>query len=103
MTAGPRHVPARTCVGCRQGQPKRQLVRVVRTPAGAVVLDPSGKAPGRGAYVCRQPDCWAAALRRDMLAGALRTSIGAADRAALEAFAGSLALGSELEPEPSRG
>ena len=82
----PRHVPVRTCVGCQKAQPKRQLVRVVRPPAGAVQVDPSGKAAGRGAYLCRQPDCWTAALRRGALARALKTTLGAEDRAALEAF-----------------
>jgi predicted RNA-binding protein YlxR (DUF448 family) len=91
MSARPRHVPARTCVGCRQEQPKRQLVRVVRGPDGVVAVDPTGKAPGRGAYVCRRADCWAAALRRDMLGGALRASLAPADRAALESFAATLA------------
>ncbi|HZR97799.1 MAG TPA: YlxR family protein [Chloroflexota bacterium] len=99
MTARPRHVPARTCVGCRQEQPKRQLVRIVRTPAGSVTVDPTGKAAGRGAYLCRRPECWATALRRGALAGALRVSLAAADRAALEAFAASLAP----SPAPSAG
>jgi len=45
----PRHVPQRTCVGCRTVRPKRELVRVVRTPEGTVELDPTGKRSGRGA------------------------------------------------------
>jgi uncharacterized protein len=101
MTARPRHVPARTCVGCREEQPKRQLVRIVRSPAGSVAVDLTGKAPGRGAYLCRRPACWAAALRRDQLAGALRASLAPADRAALEAFAASLAPAPTLSGEPA--
>jgi uncharacterized protein len=99
MTARPRHVPMRTCVGCRQEQPKRQLVRVVRTPAGPIVVDLTGKAAGRGAYLCRRPECWATALRRDALAGALRGSLSVEDRAALESFAASLAPSAALSPE----
>lgn len=101
MTARPRHVPMRTCVGCRQEQPKRQLVRVVRTPGGPVVVDLTGKAAGRGAYLCRRPECWAVALRRDVLAGALRASLSREDQTVLEAFAASLALSAALSGEPS--
>ena len=82
----PRHVPARTCVGCRQEQPKRELVRIVRDLAGRVAVDPTGKRPGRGAYLCPEPDCWTAALRRGALAGALRVTLATEDRAALERF-----------------
>ncbi len=47
----------RRCCGCMQHFEKRDLVRVVRTPEGAVVLDESGRQNGRGAYVCKTPDC----------------------------------------------
>ena len=53
-----RHIPERTCVGCGQKRPKGELVRVVRTPQGALILDVTGKNPGRGAYLCHQPVCW---------------------------------------------
>ena len=65
-------VPQRTCVACRQGKPKRELVRVVRTPAGSVRIDPSGKQSGRGAYLCLAVDCWRAALQRGVLPRALK-------------------------------
>ncbi len=52
----PRHVPVRTCVVCREKQPKRDLVRIVRTPGGEVVLDITGKMNGRGGYVCSDGD-----------------------------------------------
>ena len=94
-----RHVPQRTCVGCRQEQPKRQLVRVVRTPSGDVAVDPTGKAAGRGAYLCRQPECWTAALRRSALAGALRVTLSAEDRATLERFRDTLSPTSPALPE----
>lgn len=86
----PRHVPVRTCVGCQQEQPKRQLVRVVRSSEGAVAVDPTGKAAGRGAYLCREAACWTAALRRGALSRALKTPVGAEDCAALEAYRDSL-------------
>ncbi len=57
-----RHVPQRTCVGCRKVLAKRTLTRVVRGPEG-VAIDPSGKAPGRGAYVHEQRSCWESALK----------------------------------------
>lgn len=47
-----RHVPMRTCVVCREKRPKRELLRIVRTPEGEVVVDPVGRANGRGGYVC---------------------------------------------------
>ncbi|MBV9354731.1 MAG: YlxR family protein [Chloroflexi bacterium] len=88
----PRHVPRRTCVACREGLAKRELVRVVRTPAGGVLVDPSGKLSGRGAYVHRDAACWTGALQRQSLARALHMeTISDADLSALRAFAASLA------------
>ena len=52
-----RKVPMRMCLGCREMKPKKELMRVVRSPEGAVSFDPVGKAPGRGAYVCRAGEC----------------------------------------------
>ena len=85
-----RHVPERTCVACRTPQPKRAMVRIVRTVPGAVVVDPTGKLSGRGAYLCRQASCWERGLRKDVLPRALKTSLSEADRAALEAYAAGL-------------
>lgn len=68
-----RHVPQRTCVGCRQVLEKRALIRVVRGPDG-VQIDPTGKAPGRGAYLHNLRSCWEQALRGS-LAKALRTEL----------------------------
>ena len=50
--------PMRMCAGCRIRAPKRELIRVVRTPAGEVIADAREKAPGRGAYICRNVDCF---------------------------------------------
>lgn len=85
-----RHVPERTCIACREAQPKRSLVRVVRRTDGSVVVDPTGKQSGRGAYLCQRPACWQQGLRRDVLGRALKTTVGPADRAALEAYAAGL-------------
>jgi predicted RNA-binding protein YlxR (DUF448 family) len=70
---------------------KRQLVRVVRTPQGAVEVDPTGRKNGRGAYLHADPSCWEAAFRRKALQHALKTELSDADRAALETFRATLA------------
>ena len=69
-------------MGCRQRAPKGELVRVARTPAG-VRVDPHGNAPGRGAYVHRDPACVTAALRKGALASALRTGLAQEELARL--------------------
>ena len=55
----PKKTPQRMCVGCREMKPKKELIRVVRSPEGQVSLDFRGKLPGRGAYVCPNPACLA--------------------------------------------
>ncbi len=79
----PKHIPMRTCVACRQTQPKRSLVRVVRTPEGQIVVDPTGKRAGRGAYLCRRRSCWELALKRGSLEHALKTTLSEEERAQL--------------------
>ena len=74
--------PERSCVGCRERAPKAELVRVARTSAG-VRVDPRGSAPGRGAYVHRDPACIDAALRKGALARALRTGLAQEELARL--------------------
>ena len=66
-----RRPPTRTCVACRTERPKRELVRIVRTPAGALQLDPSGRVAGRGAYLCADGACWASALKKHAIERAL--------------------------------
>lgn len=70
-----RKVPTRTCTGCQTSSDKRQFVRVVRTPEGHVEIDPTGKANGRGAYLCAHPDCFEMARKRRRLDSALRVSL----------------------------
>lgn len=53
----PKTIPVRQCLGCREHKPKPELIRVVRSPQGEVSLDFKGKKPGRGAYVCPDPEC----------------------------------------------
>lgn len=67
-----RHVPLRTCVACRTKADKRDMVRVVRSPSGEVAPDPSGKAHGRGAYLCPRLECWEAGIKKNRLGHALR-------------------------------
>lgn len=70
-----RKTPIRTCVSCRQAAEKAELLRIVRVPDGAVLLDPSGKSPGRGAYLCGAKECLAKALKEKRLARALRCEV----------------------------
>lgn len=71
----PKRIPLRQCLGCREMKPKPELVRVVRSPEGAVSLDLRGKAPGRGAYVCRSADCLKKAQRSKALSRSLGVEI----------------------------
>jgi len=66
------------CVACRTSRPKRELQRVVRTPAGDVAFDPTGRLAGRGAYVCLGADCLDLAIKKGALARALEIPLPAA-------------------------
>lgn len=70
-----RRIPQRMCVACRQMRPKREMVRIVRTPGGEVRLDPTGKAAGRGAYVDLVEACVDLALQEGRLHQALEVNI----------------------------
>ncbi|MCL4804348.1 MAG: YlxR family protein [Anaerolineae bacterium] len=81
-----RHVPQRTCVVCRRQVDKRRLTRIVRTLGDGVLVDPSGKRGGRGAYLCDQPACWDKAVRYvGILNQALNAQITEAELAAIAA------------------
>lgn len=84
----PRHIPQRTCVGCRAVMPKRSLIRLVRRPEG-VQVDPSGKLAGRGAYIHDRRACWEKGLK-GALAHALKTTLSPENLNALRQFAQSL-------------
>jgi hypothetical protein len=89
-----KHVPQRTCVGCRETLPKRALIRVVRTPEG-VRVDPTGKLAGRGAYLHDRRSCWERGIKGG-LARALKVELTGQDREGLRAFMAAL-------PEPETG
>ena len=83
-----KHVPQRTCVGCREVLPKRSLIRIVRHPE-AIHIDSTGKLAGRGAYLHDRRSCWERGLK-GALAHALKTELTTADREKLLAFLASL-------------
>jgi hypothetical protein len=83
-----KHVPQRTCVGCRLVLSKRQLIRVVRTPDG-IVVDHTGKMAGRGAYLHDNRSCWEKAVK-GALANALRTELTNEDKERIAKFASTL-------------
>lgn len=95
----PRHVPERTCVACKQQRPKRELIRIVRTPDGHIVLDPTGKKSGRGAYLCARRSCWEPALRKGTLEREFGMALPPEDRAALDAYVETL----PVEAAPAAG
>jgi uncharacterized protein len=90
-----KHVPQRTCVGCREVLPKRNMVRIVRTADG-VQIDPTGKLAGRGAYLHDRHECWERGLK-GALGHALKTSLTADDRARLNEFMSHLPADAEAE------
>lgn len=68
-------IPMRQCLGCREMKPKRELIRVVRSPEGEISLDFKGKASGRGAYVCPNPACLKKAVKARALERAFSAQI----------------------------
>lgn len=68
-------IPLRMCVGCQTMKSKKELMRVVRTPQGEVVLDPTGKKAGRGAYICQSEQCLTTAFKEKRLEKALKHQI----------------------------
>ena len=71
----PKKIPMRQCLGCREMKQKRELIRVVRSPEGEVLLDSRGKKPGRGAYVCPDADCLKRAVKSKALSRAFGVDI----------------------------
>lgn len=82
----PRHVPQRTCIACRQEAGKRALIRIVRTPEQRVVVDSTGRANGRGAYLHPIRACWEKALKGATIKNALKITPAPDDVEALRAF-----------------
>ena len=81
-----RHVPERSCVACAQKLPKLDLIRIVKTPKGAVTVDPDAKSAGRGAYLCRTPSCWQKGIEKGALERSLKLEISTQDKASLLEF-----------------
>jgi predicted RNA-binding protein YlxR (DUF448 family) len=106
MPLRPKHIPERTCIACRSRQPgdakqpKRDLIRLVRSPQGDVSVDLTGKKSGRGAYLCANPVCWQAGLAKGVLERALKTSLTQQDRAALYDYAATLSHADGVESTP---
>lgn len=70
-----RKIPIRMCVGCKENLPKKELVRVVKSPTGEISIDLTGKKSGRGAYICRKESCLTKAQKSKALQRALETTI----------------------------
>ena len=68
-------IPERKCMGCNEKRPKKELIRVVRTPEGEVLLDVTGKKSGRGAYICPKVSCFEKALKSKRLERTLEVEI----------------------------
>lgn len=71
-----RKIPERMCTGCREKKPKKQLVRIVRSPEQEISIDFTGKKPGRGAYLCVDLECLKKSRKSKALDRALETGIG---------------------------
>ena len=69
--------PERLCIGCQTVHPKKELVRIVRSPEGVFSVDFKGKMPGRGAYVCHKPECFDAAVKRKRFEKAFQGPVNA--------------------------
>ena len=68
-------IPMRMCIACREMKPKAEMTRVVKNAEDEISLDPTGKAPGRGAYVCNNPDCLKKADGKKLLHKAFSSSV----------------------------
>jgi predicted RNA-binding protein YlxR (DUF448 family) len=70
-----RHNPQRTCIACRTVKDKRELVRIVRAPENQIILDRTGKANGRGVYLCNTPACLKQGLTKERLSHTLKCEV----------------------------
>lgn len=72
-----RKIPMRQCIGCGEMKSKKEMIRILRTTEGDIVLDATGRKNGRGAYLCCSPECYRKAARSKGLERALKTAIPA--------------------------
>ena len=70
-----RKIPLRKCVACQEMKPKKELIRIVKTPEDEILIDPTGKKSGRGAYLCVAGECFSKARQNKALEKSLKTSI----------------------------
>ena len=70
-----RHIPLRKCTGCQEMKSKKEMLRILRTAEGDILLDISGKKNGRGAYVCRSRECFEKAVKNKGLERSLKIKI----------------------------
>ncbi|WP_347550347.1 YlxR family protein [Pseudalkalibacillus hwajinpoensis] len=70
-----RKIPMRKCVACQEMKPKKELVRVVRSPEGVISIDLTGKQNGRGAYLCNNEECFKLAKKRNALSAHLKAEV----------------------------
>lgn len=75
-----KHIPQRTCVACREKKIKRELIRLVRGLDDTVAVDISGKAAGRGVYLCSAQPCWENGINRGRVEYSLKTRLTEDDR-----------------------
>ena len=73
--SGVRKVPMRRCVGCGERKEKKELIRILRDPSGNILADPTGRANGRGAYLCRNAQCLRTARKSKALEHSLEVRI----------------------------
>jgi len=71
----PKKIPQRMCLGCQEMKPKKELIRVVKSPDGEISIDLKGKAPGRGAYICRSSECLEKAIKAKRFEKSFETKI----------------------------
>lgn len=90
MSKSRKHIPQRTCIGCRQVHAKREMVRIIHTPSG-LQIDLTGKFAGRGAYIHNQRSCWETGIKGPV-SRALKTTLSAADQQYLYQHMDSLPL-----------
>ena len=81
-----KHIPQRTCVACRKVKDKKELIRLVRVAGMGVEVDTGGKKAGRGAYLCRAPECWELGCKGGRLEHTLRTNLTQENREQLIRF-----------------
>ena len=68
-------MPIRTCIGCQCKKPKKEMIRIIKTPEGNIEIDKTGKKSGRGAYLCSNVECLDIALRKNNLNRSLKQDI----------------------------